>query len=122
MKPLGPAIRLFFAGILLGNVHAGTEEPYNVLLIISDDLNSRIAPLGDVDAITPNLTRLAARTVNYRNCLSQYPFCAPSRGSFLTGLFPWNLGIHAAGGTTANGENVVPNRMWMSQYFRSEGY
>lgn len=122
MKPLGTAIRLFFAGILLGNVHAGTEEPYNVLLIISDDLNSRIAPLGDVDAITPNLTRLAARTVNYRNCLSQYPFCAPSRGSFLTGLFPWNLGIHAAGGATANGENVVPNRMWMSQYFRSEGY
>lgn len=113
---------LLCPGFLLGALTIEANEPHNVLLIIADDLNSRIAPLGDPDAITPNLTRLAQRSVTYRNCLSQYPFCAPSRGSFLTGLHPWSLGIHGAGGNEANGENVVPGRMWMSQCFKSQGY
>jgi len=113
---------LLGVGILLSPLSSLAEEPYNVLLIIADDLNSRIAPLGDPQAITPHLTRLAQRSVTYRNCVSQYPFCAPSRGSFLTGLHPWNLGIHAAGGNQANGENIVPRRLRMSQFFRSQGY
>ena len=113
---------LLGVGFLLSPLSALAEEPYNVLLIIADDLNSRIAPLGDPQAITPHLTRLAQRSVTYRNCVSQYPFCAPSRGSFLTGLHPWNLGIHAAGGNQANGENIVPGRMRMSQFFQSQGH
>ena len=107
---------LLGVGFLLSPLSALAEEPYNVLLIIADDLNSRIAPLGDPQAVTPHLTRLAQRSVTYRNCVSQYPFCAPSRGSFLTGLHPWHLGIHAAGGNQANGENIVPGRMRMSQF------
>ncbi len=113
---------LLGVGVLLNPLSTLADEPYNVLLIIADDLNSRIAPLGDSQAVTPHLTRLAQRSVTYRNCLSQYPFCAPSRGSFLTGLHPWNLGIHAAGGNQANGENIVPRRPRLSQFFHSQGY
>lgn len=115
-------VALLGAGLLLCPSATTAKEPYNVLLIIADDLNSRIAPLGDPQAITPHLTRLAERSVTYRNCSSQYAFCAPSRGSFLTGLYPWNLGVHAAGGNRANGENIVPGRPRMSQYFQSQGY
>ena len=94
----------------------------NVLFIIVDDLNSRIEPFGDPDAITPNLTRLAQRSVTYRNCVCQYSLCFPSRASFLTGIHPWNLGVHQGGSNNAGAEEVIPGRLWMSEYFRSQGY
>ena len=61
MRQLGTAITFLLACILPVGAQGETKERYNVLLILADDLNSRIAPLGDTDAITPNLTRLAAR-------------------------------------------------------------
>lgn len=112
---------MIFAGELVA-AEQNAAEPCNVLLIIADDLNSRIEPLGDPDAITPNLTRLAQRSVTYRNCLSQYSLCFPSRASFLTGVHPWKLGVHQGGGTNARADGVLPGRQWLSEYFRSQDY
>jgi arylsulfatase A-like enzyme len=42
---------------------------------------------------TPHLDRLASESVVCDNAFVQYPTCVPSRASFITGLYPQQLGI-----------------------------
>lgn len=93
----------------------------NVIFIVTDDLNRRISILGDPDAITPNLERLALKSVNFTNAMCQNPLCAPSRASFLSGIYPWDIGIRK-GGASVTTDKVIPNRQLIHEYFRSNGY
>lgn len=118
---LFPIVCLFSLSAALG--WAGdAPKKHNVLLIMADDLNRRIEPLGDPNAITPNLTRFAERSVHYRNCIVNYSLCAASRGSMLTGIYPWKLGVHNGGTQHARPLVVVPGRPWISTHFRNNGY
>ena len=67
----------------------------NVLLIIIDDMRPEIRSYGHPEApATPEIDRLAATGRLFRRAYSQFPDCAPSRSSFLTGLRPDELGIN----------------------------
>ena len=60
-----------FGMLLSVNIVLG-QKP-NVLLIISDDLNTRIGPYMEIANHTPNLDRLAAEGVKFtRTYLQQY--------------------------------------------------
>jgi uncharacterized sulfatase len=66
----------------------------NVLLIVIDDLNTRIGPWGS-SVSTPNLDRLARRGVRFEHAYVQVAMCSPSRTSLFTGWGPertqvWN--------------------------------
>ena len=61
----------------------------NVLLIVCDDLNSYIEGFGGhPQAKTPNIARLRDSGVSFQQAHCTSPICAPSRASFLTGLYP----------------------------------
>ena len=67
----------------------------NILLIIADDLNNWVAPMaGNAQAKTPNLDRLAARGVTFRNAQCPAPLCNPSRTAFMSGMRPSTTGIY----------------------------
>lgn len=66
---------------------SGAQSP-NVLLIISDDLNTSIGPYLGVENHTPNLDRLAERGLMFSRAYCQYPLCGPSRASIMSGLYP----------------------------------
>ena len=67
----------------------------NVLLVIIDDMRPEIRSYGHPEApATPHIDRLAATGRVFRRAYSQFPDCAPSRSSFLTGLRPDELGIN----------------------------
>ena len=67
----------------------------NVLLILVDDLNDWVAPLGGHPlAQTPHLDALARRGTTFLNAHAQAPLCNPSRTSLLMGLRPSTTGIH----------------------------
>jgi len=48
---------------------------------------------------TPNLDRLIAQGTSFDQAFCQYPTCVPSRASFITGLYPQQLGVFHHGFT-----------------------
>lgn len=64
----------------------------NVLLITADDLGLQLSCYGDRVAQTPNLDRLAARSVRFRTAYVSQASCSPSRSTMFTGLYPHGNG------------------------------
>ena len=61
----------------------------NVLFISFDDMNHYVGFLGrHPDAVTPNLNRLAERSVVFERAYCQAPICNPSRASLMSGMRP----------------------------------
>ncbi len=74
-------------------VFAPAAEKQNVLLIVSDDLAACLGSYGNRVVRTPNLDRLAAEGVRFTRAYCQFPVCGPSRASFMSGLYPEQLGM-----------------------------
>jgi len=102
------------------DVFAKTQRP-NVVLIVCDDLNDYITGMGGhPQAKTPHLSRLAESGVAFRRAYSNNPVCAPSRSSFLTGIYP-----HTSGNLFWSKwyENpVLAGSKTMMKHFRDNGY
>jgi len=73
----------------------GPREPAsrpNVLLVVMDDLNTRVGAWG-APVRTPNIDRLAARGVRFERAYVAVAMCSPSRMSLLTGWRPERTGV-----------------------------
>ena len=68
----------------------------NILFFSIEDLNDWIEPLGGhPDTITPNLTRLANRSMVFTQAYAPAPACSPARTAALFGQNPWQTGVYA---------------------------
>ena len=84
------ALILMFCSPLLAN------QP-NVILIMSDDQGwGDVGFNGNEKLNTPNLDDMAASGVKFDRFYASAPLCSPTRGSCLTGRFPFRFGILAA--------------------------
>ncbi len=75
-----------------------TAPPTNVLFIMADDFRPEVSTYGS-PALTPNLARLAAKSLQFERMYAQQAVCNPSRSSLLTGRRPdslriWNNSTH----------------------------
>ncbi len=116
----------FLALILLFSLTSAikAQQP-NILLIVSDDLNTRIGPYMELDKHTPNLDRLAAEGVRFSRTYCQYPLCGPSRASFMSGLHPETNGVLNNNYTIGSYrvENpALSDHPSMAGFFREHGY
>lgn len=97
------------------------DAPPNVVLIVCDDLNDWVEPLGGhPQAHTPSLAAFAQAAVTFENAHSNNPVCAPSRASMLTGLYP-----HTSGNLFWDPwyENpVLADSKTIMRHFRDHGY
>lgn len=103
---------------------AATEVPVaaprpNVLFIVVDDLRTTLGSYGDATAITPNIDRLAARSLLFTRAYVQQAVCNPSRQSFLSGRRPdairvWNL--------TSHFRQTAPDVISLPEHFKRHGY
>ena len=71
----------------------GQNRP-NILWITSEDNSPLLGCYGDEQAYTPNLDRLAAQGVRYRNAFANAPVCSAARSTLITGMYACSLGIH----------------------------
>lgn len=95
------------------------QKKYNVLFIASDDLNSDMSCYGNKFAKTPNLDALAAKGVKFEKAYNQYPWCAPSRASILTGQRPDSTKVYDL---ETNFRTALPNVVTLPQLFKNNGY
>lgn len=66
---------------------SGKRRP-NVVFICSDQHSGPVMGCSGHDLVhTPNMDRLAARGVHFRNAYSSNPVCVPARASLMTGMF-----------------------------------
>lgn len=90
-------MRLLIAGwivawSLLAPAFAKETTQPNILLLVAEDLSSRIGAFGDAVAKTPNIDALAVRGVRYPNTFTTAGVCAPSRTSLITGVHQITVG------------------------------
>lgn len=106
---------------LLGvQAEAAPTQP-NVVLIVCDDLNDYVTGLGGhPQARTPHLEKLAASGVSFAHAYSNNPICAPSRSSFLTGIYPHNSRNFFFDKWFEN--PVLSNSRTLMHHFRANGY
>ena len=95
-----------------------TARP-NVLFITADDLNDDMGAWGHPIVKTPNLDRLAVRSVRFERAYTQYALCNPSRASFMTGLRPDTIRVYDL---TTHFRTNVPDAVTLPQMFQRAGY
>ncbi|MGG7661945.1 sulfatase family protein [Dyadobacter sp. BHUBP1] len=95
-------IRLSVVGIVLA-VATGfawkanrpqTSRKPNIVIVLADQWNAQsLGYAGNVDVKTPNLDKLAQRSVIFTTAVSVMPVCSPARASLLTGQYPLTHGV-----------------------------
>ncbi|WP_440877047.1 sulfatase [Thalassotalea sp. PLHSN55] len=101
------------------------KEYPNVLMLIVDDLNDWIGPLGGhPNTKTPNIDRLAAQGTVFTNAHAPAPLCGPSRASIMTGLAPSATGIygHVRDNDIKSANDKAAQSIFLSEYFKQHGY
>ena len=97
------------------------ENPKNVLFIVSDDLRPSLGSYGAAVVKTPNLDKLAQRSVRFTTAAAQQAVCAPSRISFLTGRRPDTTKLLSNKKATYWRDNAG-NFTSLPQHFKDAGY
>jgi arylsulfatase A-like enzyme len=99
MKPL-PILCLLVCLLSGSNSHAAAAKP-NIVYIMADELGY-FEPgfMGGKTIQTPNLDRMAAEGMTFKNMFAGSPVCAPTRCNFLTGKHSGHASVRANGGGT----------------------
>ena len=111
--------RLIFISLFAFAFSLAASERLNVLFIMTDDLNCNIGAYGHPLVQTPNIDRLADQGLLFENAHNNYPSCAQSRASFMTGLYPEQSGVTKLHHMF---RDYVPDAVTMSQHFMNHGY
>lgn len=89
----------------------------NVVYILTDQWRAKATGYnGDPNAITPNIDKLAAESINFANAIGTSPVCTPARAAFLTGRFPTTTGVFM------NDVSLSPNEKSIGKAFKTGGY
>lgn len=95
------------------------DKPYNVLMILVDDLKPTLGCYGDEVAISPNIDRLSERGVRFNNAYCNQAVSVASRYNLLTGARSTSTGLYNFG---REFRDVYPDAVTLPQYFMQAGY
>jgi arylsulfatase A-like enzyme len=112
-------------GLLFVVVLGYAQQKPNILFIAIDDLNDYVGCMrGGIEALSPNIDRLASRGTLFTNAHCQAPICGPSRASIMTGLHPFTSGNYQQVDdlNIKKGNATVAQSVFMPDYFEQYGY
>ncbi|XP_014677063.1 PREDICTED: arylsulfatase B-like isoform X2 [Priapulus caudatus] len=102
---------LLFANNIVSSLQQ-TKQP-NIVFIVADDLGWNDVGWNNPEMITPNLDKLAHGGVILNHSYVQ-PVCSPSRTAFMTGYYPFRVGLQPHG--------VQLNKTFLPQELKRLGY
>ncbi|MBK1875858.1 sulfatase [Pelagicoccus mobilis] len=118
------AVSIFLISVVSFLAQSWADERPNVVLIVCDDLNDYITGIqdetGHPQSITPNMEKLGKSGVSFRRAYSNNPVCAPSRSSFLTGIYAHTSGNLFWSKWFEN--DVLKNSRTLMDHFKQNGY
>lgn len=91
-----------------------------MLLIMADDMNTRLSFMGYPEVPAPNLQRLVNRGMVFNKAYCQFPLCNPSRTSFLTGWRPDKTKI--SNNHQRPVEILDTDAVFIPEYFKANGF
>jgi choline-sulfatase len=92
-------------------------QPSNILLVMADQLTASALPsYGHALVQAPNLSALAQRSVVFDSAYCNFPICAPSRFSMLSGRLPHAIAAYD------NASEFPAATPTMAHYLRHAGY
>jgi arylsulfatase A-like enzyme len=107
---------IFFVGLSFISLAQKNKKP-NILYILVDQWRAQsIGYAGDKNVMTPNLDKLASKSINLTHAVSGMPVCSPHRASFLTGQYPLTHGVFM------NDVLLDTNLTTIGKVFRENGY
>ncbi|MGC4034736.1 MAG: sulfatase [Chitinophagaceae bacterium] len=116
MKPAFFCVVFILVSVFYAN--AQKQKP-NILFIASDDLSIDVNGFDNSLVKTPNLDRLYRSGVRFERAYCQYPLCAPSRASLMTGLRPDKTKVKDL---FTFFRNNIPDVVTLPQLFMKNGY
>ncbi len=122
-KPAAAALA-FSLGAIVPTAVSGAEQP-NFVLIFADDLGyGDLAAYGHPVFQTPHLDRMATEGVLLTGFYSPMPYCAPSRGSILTGRYPFRHGVtgNPAPDSGVNNYGLPATEITIASVLKEQGY
>lgn len=109
--------------LLLASLTAHAEDRPNIVLLMAEDLSSRIGAFGDTIAVTPNIDQLAVSGVRYTNVFTSAGVCAPSRAATIMGAHQISFGAQHMRTSGKDYKTVPPESMKaFPEMLRSQGY
>lgn len=104
------------------------DDPPNILFIAVDDLNDWAGFMNGhpgMEIHTPNLDRLAARSMIFTNAHTPAPACAPARAAILTGVHHARSGaenVYWGDGPEWRNFEALKDVVTLEQFFKNRGY
>ncbi|MDR2499258.1 MAG: sulfatase [Tannerellaceae bacterium] len=97
---------------------AGQESAKpNILVFIADDAGMDFGCYGNPNIRTPNVDRLAAQGLRFRNAYLTSPQSSPSRTSMMTGRFAHSIGTEDLHTPLNPGTQMIPSWLREAGYF-----
>lgn len=117
IKCFSKGLFLLFFGVFSFNSFAQKNTKPNILYILVDQWRAQSTGYaGDKNVMTPNLDKLASKSINLTHAVSGMPVCSPHRASFLTGQYPLTHGVFM------NDVLLDTNRTTIGKVFKENGY
>jgi arylsulfatase A-like enzyme len=105
--------------ILIVNCKKKTENPPNVIIIMTDDQGyGDLACHGNPYIETPNLNKLHDASIRFEN-FHVFPSCSPTRAALMTGKYPHRVGVWH---TVRGRERLATGEKTIADIFSANGY
>jgi len=106
------------------NLDNGREQKPNIIYILADDLGfGDLGVYGQDKIETPNIDRLAASGMLFRNHYTGSTVCAPSRSALLTGLHTGHTPIRGNKELIPEGQEAMPDSIFtIGKMMKQAGY
>ena len=118
---LPPLLASSFAlAAALSSPRPATAKQPNLILMIVDELGTGDVPWADATIVAPTLLKLGSEGLRLGTQYA-WQWCAPTRGSLLSGRFPMHTG-YTGGGMPGDGEGMELKWPLLPAELKAAGY